>query len=146
MRRRVPRHPGFGYIPAMTRLRDIGAALALVFLAGPASAQGQSLQNSGPTCVTGGVQYAAGEYACIPVCHGARRLARCDTYTSAFQGDRATWTYVSDACPSVMIIRPLWPNDWTQLPVEAAMTPKPVTVNLSGIAPEIAPLIGSHWN
>ena len=136
----------------MTWWRIIGAAaVAAVLAAGPAAAQGsQSGPTSGPAtsaaCTTGGVKYAVGEYACIPVCHGARRLARCDTLPAAFQTQSGTWTYVSDACPSVMIIRPPWPNDWTQLPPAAEMTPLPVQVNLSAIAPEIAPRIGSRWN
>jgi hypothetical protein len=110
-------------------------------------------QNSRAACMSGGVTYIAGEYACIPACHGQRRLARCDTSVSSIpQNDHgatttagAIWTYISDACPSVMIINQPWPSDWNEVPVATNMTPVPVKVILSAISPEIAPKVGSHW-
>lgn len=81
-------------------------------------------------CMSSGNPYQVGEYACIPACHGQRRLARCDTAGSA-----ASWTYISEACPSAMINAP-WPTDWNELPVAADMTPKPLVVNKSAPAPE----------
>ena len=111
------------------------AALAAAFAAEFAVAQDATL-----ICSNAGVQYELGDYACIAACHGRRRLARCDAVA-----ERASWTYVSDACPSAMIINPPWPSDWTEVPAVADMTPIPLTVNLSAISPEIAPTIGSHW-
>jgi hypothetical protein len=90
-------------------------------------------------CTNAGTQYKVGEYACIAACHGQRRLARCDAVAQS-----ASWTYVSDACPSAMI-NPAWPSDWTETPALADMTPLPVTVRMSAIDPQIAPLIGSHF-
>ena len=40
----------------------------------------------------------------IAACHGKRRLARCDAIA-----EKASWTYISDACPSAMI-NPPWPE------------------------------------
>jgi hypothetical protein len=90
-------------------------------------------------CMSAGNTYKAGDYACIPACHGQRRLARCDVV-----GQAASWTYVSNACPSAMINAP-WPSDWTELPAPTDMTPLPVNVRMSAIDPKIAPLIGSHY-
>jgi hypothetical protein len=106
-----------------TRALLIAAGMA----AGPVLAQDASL-----ICRNAGNEYKVGEYACIAACHGQRRLARCDAIATA-----ATWTYVSDACPSAMIV-PEWPSDWSELPAIAAMTPIPVDVNMSAIAPAIA--------
>ncbi len=90
-------------------------------------------------CTSAGNTYKAGDYACIPACHGQRRLARCDVV-----GQAASWTYVSNACPSAMINAP-WPADWSQIPAVTDMTPLPVAVRMSAIDPKIAPLIGSHF-
>ena len=90
-------------------------------------------------CTSAGNSYQAGDYACIPACHGQRRLARCDV-----AGQSASWTYVSNACPSAMINTP-WPSDWSQVPAATDMTPLPVTVRMSAIDPRLAPLIGSHY-
>ena len=91
------------------------------------------------TCTSAGNTYQLGDYACIPACHGQRRLARCDA-----AGATASWTYVSNACPSAMINTP-WPSDWSQIPAVTDMTPLPVSVRMSAIDPKIAPLIGSHY-
>lgn len=88
-------------------------------------------------CVDAGVEYRVGEYACIAACHGQRRLARCDVIA-----ERASWTYVSNACPSAMIVPP-WPSDWTEVPAVALMTPRPITVNMSAVAPALAPRIAA---
>jgi hypothetical protein len=90
-------------------------------------------------CTSAGNTYSAGDYACIPACHGQRRLARCDVV-----GQSASWTYVSNACPSAMINGP-WPSDWSQIPAVTDMSPIPVAVRMSAIDPKIAPLIGSHF-
>ncbi len=89
-------------------------------------------------CLNAGVQYKVGEYACIAACHGDRRLARCDALAQT-----ASWTYISDACPSAMINQP-WPSEWTEIPVVAAMTPIPLTVNLSAPTPAIQLKIASY--
>ncbi len=94
---------------------------------------------SSTVCLSAGNTYQAGDYACIPACHGQRRLARCDA-----NGQTASWTYVSNACPSAMINAP-WPSDWSQLPAATDMTPLPVAVRMSAIDPKIAPLVGSHY-
>ena len=57
------------------------------------------------------------------------RPLRCDR-------GKASWTYVSDACPSALINRP-WPSGRTVIPVIAAMSPVPVRVNMSAPTPEI---------
>jgi hypothetical protein len=88
-------------------------------------------------CANAGNRYLVGEYACIAACHGNRRLARCDMVA-----ERASWTYVSDACPSAMI-NPPWPSDWTEVPAVAAMTPVPLVVNMSAISPDAAPRIAA---
>ena len=90
-------------------------------------------------CTSAGNTYQPGDFACIPACHGQRRLARCDVV-----GQSASWTYVSNACPSAMINAP-WPSDWSQLPAVTDMTPIPVPVRMSAIDAMIAPLIGSHY-
>ncbi len=90
-------------------------------------------------CTSAGNTYNVGDFACIPACHGQRRLARCDV-----AGQSASWTYVSNACPSAMINAP-WPSDWSQLPAATDMTPLPVVVRMSAIDPAVAPRIGSHF-
>jgi hypothetical protein len=86
-------------------------------------------------CQTSGRDYKVGEYACIPACHGQRRLARCDAVTQS-QSATATWTYVSDVCPSAML--PPAPSDATARPIRAAMTPIPLPIErtMSEMSPE----------
>jgi hypothetical protein len=126
----------------------IAMGLAAGAFAAPAFAQDAPAAPSSPAvppgataavCTSAGVDYQVGEFACIPACHGQRRLARCDAIST-----RASWTYVSEACPSAMINAP-WPSDWSETPVAAEMSPVPVAVNMSAIDPAIAPLIGSHY-
>ncbi len=133
----------------MTRLWVASAViLAAAFAAGPAAAQNapsqppQAPANAVQSCTSGGLTYQVGEYACLPACHGERRLAQCEVSVTTKQ---PLWTYVSDGCPSAMIINPPWPSDWTETPVATNMTPLPVKVNMSAISPAIAPRIGSHW-
>ena len=85
-------------------------------------------------CMSSGTPYQVGQYACIPACHGMRRLARCDA-----AGDNVSWTFVSNECPSAMINAP-WPSDWSELPVAADMSPKPMAVNKSVPPPDAATL------
>jgi hypothetical protein len=127
--------------PALIGVAVVAAALS----ASPALAQSApAQQNASLVCSSGGLTYRVGEYACIPACHGARRLARCDVEGGAsFQ--QVTWIYISDMCPSAMIINPPWPEDWNALPVQTSMSPIPVTVKMSAIDPMIAPRIGSRW-
>jgi hypothetical protein len=115
----------------------IGIALATL-CAAPALAEDAPAASS-LVCMNAGTRYKVGEYACIAACHGQRRLARCDAVAQS-----ASWTYVSDACPSAMI-NPAWPSDWTETPATADMTPRPVAVRMSAIDPKIAPLIGAHF-
>ncbi len=124
----------------MAKAWIVGAGLAACFGVAPAVAQDAAAPPVATAlCMNAGAQYKVGEYACIAACHGQRRLARCDAVAQA-----ASWTYVSDACPSAMIV-PVWPSDWTERPAVAAMTPIPVTVTMSAIDPSIAPRIGSHF-
>ena len=109
-----------------------------MFAATACAGSGVFAEDAAPVCTSAGVQYKVGEYACIPACHGRRRLARCDVLA-----DTASWTYVLDACPSAMINRP-WPGEWTALPVVAAMTPLPVSVNMSAPTPAIQMRIAGH--
>jgi hypothetical protein len=104
------------------------ALAAAVFLAaGPALAA----DNSTSICLNAGNQYKVGEYACIAACHGERRLARCDAVA-----DQASWTFVSNACPSALL--PPSPSDATALPLAVAMTPIPLPIEhlMSEMAPE----------
>jgi hypothetical protein len=93
-----------------------------------------------PVCVNSGREYKIGEYACIPACHGQRRLARCDSpggqTPAATQPLTATWTFVSDVCPSAML--PPSPSDATARPIKAAMTPIPLPIErtMSEMSPE----------
>ncbi len=123
----------------------LAAGILTALSASPAAAQDASTTPTLPApaasvvCTSAGNAYNAGEYACIPACHGQRRLARCDV-----AGQSASRTYVSNACPSAMITAP-WPSDRTQLPAVTDMTPIPVPVRMSAIDAMIAPLIGSHF-
>ena len=114
----------------------LGAAMATAaVLAGPLFAQDQSTPppasgNVSLACTNAGNQYAVGEFACIAACHERRRLARCDQVAES-----ASWTYVSDACPSAMI-NPPWPGDHTELPAITMMTPIPLDVNMTAPPPE----------
>jgi hypothetical protein len=94
-----------------------------VLAAAPLAAQ--DAPETSLACLNAGVSYAVGEFACIAACHQERRLARCDVVS-----DNASWTYVSEACPSAMINQP-WPSDWSEIPAVSAMTPIPVTVTYS---------------
>ena len=121
------------------------AGILTALSASPAATQDASTTPTLPApassvvCTSAGNTYSAGDYACIPACHGQRRLARCDVV-----GQSASWTYVSNACPSAMINAP-WPSDWSPVPSATDMTPLPVNVRMSAIDPKIAPLIGSHY-
>lgn len=116
--------------------------VVLTALGGPALAQDQqSPPGQGGTslaCTNAGSQYKVGEFACIAACHQQRRLARCDVVS-----EKASWTYVSEACPSAMIINPPWPSDWTEVPAVAAMSPVPVVVNYSALPPEMPRLMAA---
>jgi hypothetical protein len=104
----------------------LGAGL----LASPAAAQDQ--QEMTLSCLNAGNRYAVGEFACIAACHQQRRLARCDMVLN-----NTSWTYVSETCPSAMIINPPWPSDWSEVPAVAAMSPVPVAVTYSAFPPEM---------
>jgi len=106
--------------------------LAALVVQGVAVAPALSAE-AAPVCQNSGRDYQVGEYACIPACHGQRRLARCDTIAQAAS---ATWTYVSDVCPSAML--PPSPADATVRPIRAAMTPIPLPIEhmMSEMSPE----------
>jgi hypothetical protein len=107
----------------------LGAAMmAAILAAAPAWGDAASL-----VCLYAGQQYKVGEFACIAACHGERRLARCDAGAAT-----ASWTYVSDACPSAILIPPL-PAEATERPLTAAMTPIPLPLQsrMSEMAPDI---------
>jgi len=109
-----------------TRRSLLAAAALLLAPAAPASAE------TALVCVNAGITYEIGEFACIAACRGQRRLARCDAVA-----DKASWTYVSEICPSAMIVPP-GPSDRTEIPAVTAMSPKPVVVNMSVPTPAIA--------
>ncbi len=96
--------------------------------------------DSTPVCMNSGREYKIGEYACIPACHGERRLARCDAPAGQSQAatavQLATWTFVSDVCPSAML--PPSPSEATARPIKAAMTPVPLPIErkMSEMSPE----------
>ncbi|MCB1488744.1 MAG: hypothetical protein KDJ88_14975 [Bauldia sp.] len=79
--------------------------------------------------MSAGNQYQVGDYACIPACHGRQRFARCDSVA-----DSATWTYISDVCPSALLTPKTPPASFA--PVTTAMSPVPYDIPLSAIAPD----------
>jgi hypothetical protein len=81
-------------------------------------------------CRNAGQSYKVGEYACIAACHERRRFARCDVISA-----RATWTYLSDACPSAMI-NPPWPSDHSELLPVTAKSPVPLVLDHSAMPPD----------
>jgi hypothetical protein len=120
----------------MVRQRIFIAALAL-----QGAWTGHALAaDTAPVCMNSGRAYKIGEYACIPACHGQRRLARCDSPSgqaqAADQSQAATWTFVSDVCPSAML--PPSPAEATARPIKAAMTPVPLPIErtMSEMSPE----------
>jgi len=106
------------------RFGAVFAAAGLV--CGAASAQQTKL-----TCLNAGNIYSVGEFACIAACHGARQLARCDRIA-----DAATWSYVSDVCPSAHFVPPP-PDNASQLPVVTAMSRLPGPLKISEFSPAI---------
>jgi hypothetical protein len=86
-------------------------------------------------CTNAGNVYKVGEFACVAACHGARRLALCDLVLKT-----ATWTYVSEVCPSARFV-PGPPADASQVPTVVAMSPLPGPLKISEIAANIAPRI-----
>jgi hypothetical protein len=114
----------------------VGLVLASAFAGPPAIAQdGTPPAASAALCSYAGRDYKVGEFACIAACHGNRRLARCDAIL-----DSASWTYVSDTCPSASL-NPPWPSDWSEVPAAVAMTPVPLNVNMTAIAPAFMPAV-----
>ena len=103
----------------MAKRISLGTVILAALAAGPVLAQDVAPQSA--TCLNSGNQYKVGEYACIAACHGARRLARCDAVAQT-----ASWTYVSDACPSAMA--PPSIMDATNKPLSVAMTPIPLSI------------------
>jgi hypothetical protein len=109
----------------------IGAALMTAAVTTtPVGAQEATL-----VCRNAGNIYKVGEFACVAACHGARRLARCDLVLKT-----ATWTYVSEVCPSARFV-PGPPADASQIPTVVAMSPLPGPLRISEIAAEISPRI-----
>jgi hypothetical protein len=109
---------------ALVGLPALGAETAPGMAVAPAP-------NAAVVCVNSGNQYRVGEYACIAACHGERRLARCDA-----MAEHASWTFVSNVCPSALLPRPL--REATGKPIAAAMTPIPLPVEhlMSEMSPE----------
>lgn len=126
-------------------VRSFALSLLIAVAAGTAaSAEDASpippVQNSTPplACLHAGTSYGVGEFACIAACHQQRRLARCDAVM-----DKASWTYVSEACPSAAI-NPPWPSTWSEAPVSTAMSPIPVTVTSSAMAPDLPVIFAKY--
>jgi hypothetical protein len=124
-------------IRTMAVRTNLKLGFVILALSGPLPAFAQDQATL--ICTNAGISYKVGEYACIAACHGQRRLARCDAAAQTV----ASWTYVSDVCPSAMIKAP-WPTDWTELPASTRMSPIPVTVNMSAPAPDMTALIESY--
>ena len=98
------------------RLLQSAILVATSMVASPSFAQDATF-----LCLNSGREYKIGEFACIPACHGQRRLARCDVVA-----EKASWTYVSDVCPSALL--PPAPSDTNMRPVAVAMTPLPLAI------------------
>lgn len=111
--------------------------IAVAMILAGATVSPLKAQSDLPTCANAGNTYKIGEYACIAACHGARRLARCDR-----GGERATWTFVSDVCPSARFVPPP-PAEASQIPVVATMTPLPGPLKISTFAPDMALTLAS---
>ena len=109
------------------RLIIVGAAFLAAAGLSAGTVRGQEATLA---CTNAGNSYKVGEFACIAACHGARRLARCDIVVES-----ATWTYVSDVCPSAMFV-PGPPAEASQIPARAAMTPLPGPLKISEMVPE----------
>jgi hypothetical protein len=110
------------------RMMGATAGLALaIFGAGEAAAA----DTASLFCFNSGNKYKVGAYACIAACHGQRRLARCDVIAEI-----ASWTYVSNTCPSALLPPSPWDTNLT--PVAVAMTPLPLPVEhiMSEMSPE----------
>lgn len=115
------------------RIRGMGKRLIIIGAAFVAAADlsvvAARAQEATLVCTNAGNSYKVGEFACIAACRGARRLARCDIVV-----ETATWTYVSDVCPSAMFV-PGPPAEASQIPVKAAMTPLPGPLKICEMAP-----------
>ncbi len=105
--------------------------LVISLLAASAPAFPSFAADATAVCLNSGRQYKVGEFACIPACHGQRRLARCDKVA-----ETASWTYVSDACPSALL--PPGLLDASARPMPVAMTPIPLPIErlMSEMTPE----------
>jgi hypothetical protein len=82
---------------------------------------GARAQDATPVCISNGISYQAGEVACIPGCHGAQRLARCDVVANY-----ASWTTIANQCPSALL---------TPIPKGSAFRPVQLSCNLMPNAP-----------
>jgi len=105
---------------ALARLAILASTLVLT---GAASAADLA-------CLSEGHSYRIGEYACLPACHGKFRYARCDAVASA-----ASWTFISDTCPSALLT-PVLPARASLVPAVTAMTPRPLVINMSVRSPD----------
>ena len=106
--------------------RAATAGILCALLASPASAEEATL-----VCLSSGHSYQVGDFACIPACHGKLRYARC-----AMVKEKASWTFISDVCPSANLTPPE-PTGVTLMPVATAMSPIPLTILMSAIDPSI---------
>jgi hypothetical protein len=102
----------------MRAIARMSIVLAAIGSFGPAAAAELA-------CLSDGHSYRVGEYACLPACHGKFRYARCDAVATS-----ASWTFISDTCPSALL-EPHLPAYASLLPVVTAMTPRPIVVNMS---------------
>jgi hypothetical protein len=125
------------WIERMIAVARIGAmrktcalAVAVVALAWSAAVPGMAAEAT-LVCMNSGKQYQVGDYACLPACHGRQRYARCDLVAKV-----ASWTYISDVCP-MALLAPAEPKAVSLAPVATAMTPLPLNIPMSAIAPDI---------
>jgi hypothetical protein len=112
-----------------------GTLIAAALMATVVSIPGAIAQEATLVCTNAGNTYKVGEFACVAACHGARRLARCDMILKS-----ATWTYVSEVCPSARFV-PGPPAEASQIPTLVAMSPLPGPLKISEISAEISPRI-----
>ena len=104
----------------MAPMKSVAALAALFALLSTANGQEAKL-----LCTSGSVSYKIGEIACIPACHGRQRLAKCE-----LSNGLASWSYLSDSCPSAMNPILPWPGDWFSAPSIAKVSP----VNADSVA------------
>ena len=80
-----------------------GVSIAVLFLAFEAagSLEAAAQDSTQIACSAAGRNYQPGEVACIPACHGAQQLAKCEQ-----TGSGVKWTNIANSCPNASLPKP----------------------------------------